>query len=126
MQELQVVLPNQVDVDSLAIEAYGFSPHTYLPGSPHAVDVAVTSTEDVVKVVNISRKYKVPIVPFGVGSSLEGHFAGVGPSLIQPAMDQFLISAISIQQEAYASICQGWTKLSRFTVRDYCQRLSWD
>ena len=77
VKELQAALPNQVRVDLPTVEAYGFSPHTYLPGSPHAVYVAVTSTEDVVKVVNISRKHKVPIIPFGVGNSLEGQFAGV-------------------------------------------------
>lgn len=86
VKELQAVLPNQVRVDPLTVETYGFSPHTYLPSSPHAVYVTATSTEDVVKVVNISRKYKVPIIPFGVGNSLEGHFAGVSPSIVQPAI----------------------------------------
>ena len=81
IKELQAALPNQVRLDPLTVEAYGFSPHTYMSGSPHAVYVAVESTEDVVKVVNISRKYKVPIVPFGVGNSLEGHFAGVSSDL---------------------------------------------
>lgn len=85
IQELQTALPCQVRVDPLTVEAYGFSSHTYLPGSPHAVHVVVTSTEDVVKVVNISRKYKVPITPFGAGNSLEGQFAGVSPfSLTEP------------------------------------------
>lgn len=79
IKELQAALPNQVRVDPLTVEAYGFSPHTYLPGSPHAIHVAATSTEDVVKVVNISRKYKVPIIPFGAGNSLEGQFTGVSP-----------------------------------------------
>lgn len=79
IKELQAALPGQVHVDPLTVEAYGFSPHTYLPSSPHAVYVAATSTEDVVKIVNISRKYKVPIIPFGVGNSLEGQFAGVSP-----------------------------------------------
>lgn len=87
IKELQAALPNQVRVDPLTVEAYGFSPHTYLPGSPHAVYVAVRSTEDVVKTVNISRKYKVPIVPFGIGNSLEGHFAGVRSSIIELAGD---------------------------------------
>lgn len=77
IKELQAALPNQVRIDPLTVEAYGFSPHTYIPGSPHAVYVAATSTEDVVKAVNISRKYKIPIIPFGVGNSLEGHFSGV-------------------------------------------------
>lgn len=80
IKELQAAFPSQVRVDPLTVEAYGFSPHTYLPGSPHAVYVAATSTEDVVKVVKISRRYKVPIIPFGVGNSLEGQFTGVSPS----------------------------------------------
>ena len=77
IEELQAALPGQVRADPLTIQAYGFSPHTYHSSSPHAVYVAATSTGDVVKVVNVSRKYKVPIIPFGVGNSLEGQFAGV-------------------------------------------------
>lgn len=80
IRELQAALPSQVRVDPLTVAAYASSPHTYHPGSPHAVYVAATSTDDVVKVVNISRTYKVPIIPFGVGNSLEGQFAGVSPS----------------------------------------------
>jgi len=80
IRELQAALPSQVRIDPLTVGAYGSSPHTYHPDSPHAVYVAATSTDDVVKVVNISRMYKVPIIPFGVGNSLEGQFAGVSPS----------------------------------------------
>lgn len=83
IKELQVVLPNQVRVDTATAQAYGSSPHTYLPSSPHAVYVAATSTNDVVKIVNVSRKYKVPIIPFGAGNSLEGQFAGVSLFIIQ-------------------------------------------
>ncbi len=35
------------------------------------------STEDVVKIVNVARKYRMPIVPYSGGTSVEGHFAGV-------------------------------------------------
>ena len=35
--------------------------------------VFVEKKEDVQKVVNICKKYKCPIIPFGVGSSFEGH-----------------------------------------------------
>ena len=80
IRELQAAFPSQVRIDPITVAAYGSSPHTYHPGSPHVVYVAATSTDDVVKIVNISRTYKVPIVPFGVGNSLEGQFAGVSPS----------------------------------------------
>ena len=35
--------------------------------------VFVETKEDVQKVVNICKEYKCPIIPFGVGSSFEGH-----------------------------------------------------
>jgi D-lactate dehydrogenase (cytochrome) len=35
------------------------------------------TTEDVVKIVNVARKYRMPIIPYSGGTSLEGHFAGV-------------------------------------------------
>lgn len=80
IRELKAALPGQVRIDPLTVAAYGTSPHTYHPGSPHAVYVAATSTDDVVKIVKISRMHKVPIIPFGVGNSLEGQFAGVSAS----------------------------------------------
>ncbi|KAH9934931.1 FAD-linked oxidase-like protein [Fomitopsis serialis] len=46
------------------------------PTSPHSVAVRPQSTEDVVKIVNIARKYRVPIVPYSGATSLEGHFSG--------------------------------------------------
>ena len=36
-----------------------------------------TLTEKVVKNVNVARKYRVPIVPYSGGTSLEGHFTGI-------------------------------------------------
>jgi hypothetical protein len=39
------------------------------------------STLDVVKVVKIARKYRVPITPYSGATSLEGQFSGVGVML---------------------------------------------
>jgi D-lactate dehydrogenase (cytochrome) len=59
------------------LESYGFSANSYHPASPHSIVVKVFSTEDVVCVVKIARKHKVPITPYSGGTSLEGHFGGV-------------------------------------------------
>ncbi|KAF9646840.1 hypothetical protein BDM02DRAFT_3252840 [Thelephora ganbajun] len=115
IKALEAALPGQVRVDPVTVEAYGFSPHTYLPSSPHAVYVAATSTEDVIKVVNISRKYKVPIIPFGAGNSLEGQFAGhpAGSICIDlSGMDKIL----AIHEEDGDLICQAgarWDEINR-------------
>jgi len=47
-------------------------------GVAHSVVVYPNSTEDVVKVVKIANKYHMPVVPYAGGTSLEGHFIGVG------------------------------------------------
>lgn len=80
------------------LKTHGFSPNAHLPGMPydrplllagshlrvvhcvgfpHSVVIYPHSTEDVVKIVNVARKYRMPIVPYSGGTSLEGHFAGV-------------------------------------------------
>ena len=43
--------------------------------APAAPDVVCfpTSTEEVVEIVRISQRFQLPVVPFGAGSSLEGH-----------------------------------------------------
>jgi hypothetical protein len=59
------------------VTTYGSSDNSYHPNLPHAVVVIPNSTEDVVKIVNIARKWQVPIVPYSAATSLEGHFSGV-------------------------------------------------
>ncbi|THH04999.1 hypothetical protein EW145_g5122 [Phellinidium pouzarii] len=45
-------------------------------GVLHSVVVYPLCTEDVVKIVNIATKYKMPIIPYSGGTSLEGHTRG--------------------------------------------------
>ena len=58
---------------------------------PDAV-VFAQSTEDVAEIVSICRDHRCPIIPFGVGSSLEGHVNAPkgGVSIDMNAMDKVL------------------------------------
>jgi D-lactate dehydrogenase (cytochrome) len=58
---------------------------------PHAV-VFAESTQDVADVVTLASRYRVPVIPFGVGSSLEGHLLAVqgGISIDVSRMNQVL------------------------------------
>jgi len=58
---------------------------------PEAV-VFCESTEDVAEVVKLADRYEVPVIPFGVGSSLEGHLLAVqgGVSLDLGRMNRIL------------------------------------
>jgi D-lactate dehydrogenase (cytochrome) len=56
-----------------AVRAHHGHDESHFPDAlPDAV-VWVHTTADVVDVVNACRKHEVPIIPFGAGSSLEGH-----------------------------------------------------
>ena len=69
----------RVSDDKKTLEAYGYSHNSYHPEHLHSFVVRVLSTEDVVKVVNVARKYRVPVTAYSGGTSLEGHFSGVRP-----------------------------------------------
>ncbi|KAI5124080.1 hypothetical protein M0805_003907 [Coniferiporia weirii] len=76
--ELRGVLPGEdaVNTDPAMLRSYGFSEASYHPSTPHAVVVRPKTTEEVSAVVKIAHKYKIPVTPYGGGTSLEGHFSG--------------------------------------------------
>ena len=57
-------------------EQHGRDESTYPVTPPEAV-VFCESTEDVAAVVTLCSEHAVPVIPFGVGSSLEGHLLAV-------------------------------------------------
>ena len=60
------------------------------PVTPPEVVVFCESTEDVAAVVKLADQHAVPVIPFGVGSSLEGHLLAVqgGVSIDLGRMDR--------------------------------------
>jgi D-lactate dehydrogenase (cytochrome) len=81
--ELKATFPDKgvVITDSATLRTYGFSENSYHPSSPHSVVVRVKSTEDVSRVMKIANRFRVPVIPYGGGTSLEGHFSGVSTRL---------------------------------------------
>lgn len=65
-----------ISTDPPNLFTHGFSPNVMHEGVAHSVVVYPNSTEDVVKVMKIANKYRMPIVPYAGGTSLEGHFLG--------------------------------------------------
>ena len=77
---------------ALAIrEHHGRDESAFSVGPPEAV-VFAESTQDVVDVVRLAYQHEVPVIPFGVGSSLEGHLLAVrgGVSLDLGRMNRVL------------------------------------
>ncbi|WP_088344788.1 MULTISPECIES: FAD-linked oxidase C-terminal domain-containing protein [Rhodomicrobium] len=59
--------------DSLALRQQHAHTRTWLPNQPAEAVIFPESTGEVVEIVNLCRASRTPIIPFGVGTSLEGH-----------------------------------------------------
>ena len=72
-------------------EHHGRDESAYAPMLPDAV-VFAHSTEDVVALVQRCVEFRIPLIPFGVGSSLEGHLLAVqgGVSVDLSALNRVL------------------------------------
>ncbi|KAL5501751.1 DLD1_2 [Sanghuangporus vaninii] len=75
---LELTFPedDKVSTDPEDIMHHGFSIYNYHPGAVHSVIVYPESTEDVVKIVKIATRFKMPVIPYSGGTSLEGHTQG--------------------------------------------------
>ena len=84
IEELKCVFPdkNQVLTSAGVLESYGNSPNFYLHGASHSVVVKTFTTDDVVKVVMVAKKWRMPVTAWSGGTSLEGHFSGVSEALV--------------------------------------------
>ncbi|KAJ7763968.1 FAD-linked oxidase-like protein [Mycena maculata] len=58
------------------LKIHGLSTNTYHTGVDHSVVVYPQSTDDVVKIVKIANKYRMPVTPYSGATALEGQFIG--------------------------------------------------
>jgi D-lactate dehydrogenase (cytochrome) len=89
--ELQALLGERVTTSAGIREHHG-KDESYLPyAAPDAV-VFPESTEEVRDIVLICRRHRVPMIPYGVGTSLEGHVLAVrgGVTIDMSRMNQVL------------------------------------
>src|SRR5438132_1780735 len=89
--ELRALLGERVSTSAAVREHHG-KDESYFPYAlPDAV-VFPHSTEEVRDVVDICRRHRVPMIPYGVGTSLEGHILAIngGVSLDLSQMNKVL------------------------------------
>lgn len=104
--ELAGMLGERISFSAVLREQHSHGEGYAARGVPDAV-VFAESTEQVASVVRLCRKHLVPVVPFGAGSSLEGHVAAVrgGVSLDLTRMNRILqVSAEALDCRVEAGV----------------------
>ncbi len=76
IQELKALLGDRLSVSQAVRDQHGHDESYHEKAAPDAVAFA-HSTEEVVAIVKSAAKYGAPIIPFGTGTSLEGHVAAL-------------------------------------------------
>jgi len=74
--ELRALLGDRVSVSAAVREHHG-KDESYFPYAPPDAVVFPHSTGEVRDVVDICRRHRAPMIPFGVGTSLEGHILAI-------------------------------------------------
>jgi D-lactate dehydrogenase (cytochrome) len=69
-------LGDRLSTSAAVCDQHGKDESYHQPHSPDAVAFA-QSTEEVVAIVTLCAQYQTPIIPFGTGTSLEGHVAAL-------------------------------------------------
>ena len=67
-----VLKDEQVTINETVRELHGRD-ESYHPARLPDIVVFPESTDDVSKIMKISKEYQIPVIPFGLGTSLEGH-----------------------------------------------------
>ncbi len=90
-------------------EQHGRDESAFTTVPPPSAVVFAESTQDVADAVKLCAQYKVPVIPFGVGSSLEGHLLAVegGISIDVSRMNKILsVNAEDLTVTVQAGVCR--------------------
>ncbi len=83
---------------------------SYHPPAPPDVVCFPVSVEEVVQIVRISAEYDLPIVPFGAGTSLEGHVQALRGGITIDLRDLNRVVRVSVE-DLDATVEAGVTRL---------------
>lgn len=88
---LRALLGERLSTSAAVREQHGKDESYHTPAAPDAVAFA-ESTEEIAAIVSLCAQHRVPVIPFGTGTSLEGHVAALhgGVCIDVSRMDQVI------------------------------------
>jgi D-lactate dehydrogenase (cytochrome) len=96
--------------DAAAIREHHSHGESYHPAAAPDIVCFPSTPEEVVEIVRISADYQVPIVPFGAGTSLEGHVHALRGGICIDCRDLNRVLRISVE-DLDATVEAGVTRL---------------
>lgn len=123
VNELKKILkPNQISVSKNELDGHSDTFFQTEHAAPDERPVAVIfpeSTEEVSKIMKICHKYRVPVVPFTGGTSLEGHFTPTrkGISVDLSRMNK-IVALHKDDLDVVVQPAVGWQELGQY-LEDY-------
>jgi D-lactate dehydrogenase (cytochrome) len=89
--EIKAILGDRLSQAAAVREQHG-KDQTWAPGAPPDAVAFVKSTDEVQRIITICSQYETPVIAYGTGTSLEGHFTAPygGISVDLSAMNQVL------------------------------------
>jgi len=102
--ELRALLGDRVSVSAGVREHHG-KDESYFPHAPPDAVVFPHSTGEVRDIVDICRRHRAPMIPFGVGTSLEGHILAIrgGVCIDMSQMNQ----VVAVHEEDLDAVVQA-------------------
>lgn len=76
LEELRGVVEQRLSTSNAVCQHHGKG-EGHHPGTPPGAVVFAHSTEEVSEIVKICARHKVPVIPYGTGTALEGHIAAL-------------------------------------------------
>src|SRR5688500_57386 len=108
--ELKALLGERVSTSAAVREHHG-KDESHFPYAPPDAVVYPRSTPEVRDIVNLCRQHRVPMIPYGVGTSLEGHILAVkgGVCIDLSQMNQVL----AVHEEDLDAVVQAGVTLKQ-------------
>jgi len=109
LPELEALLGKRLSTTSAVREHHGHDESGFKSYPPDAVAFA-SSTEEISEIIKICAKHKVPIIPYGTGTAIEGHVQALhgGLSIDMGEMNEIL--AVNIE-DLDCTVQAGVTRL---------------
>ncbi|CUA76047.1 hypothetical protein RSOLAG22IIIB_02054 [Rhizoctonia solani] len=106
--------PGTFSINPDVLHEHGFSVNTYHTGFPHSVVIYPQSTDDVVLIMKVATRYRMPVTPYSAGTNLEGGTRGHLRGGICVDMSE-MNRIIQINEADSDLVCQAgatWTEIN--------------